>query len=100
MRNKELKMKLEQLQWEISKASLSVSVDLSNAFKQIILENDQRKNLPFMSLFWEERQKCLQSPQNNATYQPMNPDTDVTYQTVNLFSSGKCVIYIISDVPR
>ena len=33
MRNKELKMKLEQLQWEISKASLSVSVDLSNAFK-------------------------------------------------------------------
>ena len=28
----------------------------------------------------------------------MNPDTDVTYQTVNLFSSGKCFIYFISDV--
>ena len=28
----------------------------------------------------------------------MNPDADVTYQTVNLFSSGKCFIYFISDV--
>ena len=27
----------------------------------------------------------------------MNPDTDVTYQTVSLFSSGKCFIYFISD---
>ena len=32
-------------------------------------------------------------------YHPMNPDADVTYQTVNLFSSGKCFIYFISDVP-
>ena len=31
---------------------------------------------------------------------PMNPDTDVTYQTVNLFSSDKCFIYFISDVPH
>ena len=30
----------------------------------------------------------------------MNPDTDVTYQTVNLFSSDKCFIYFISDVPH
>ena len=78
MRSKELKMKLEQLQREISKASLSVSADLSNAFKKIILENDQRKNSPLMRLFWEERQKCLQSSQDNATYQPMNPDTDIS----------------------
>ena len=28
----------------------------------------------------------------------MNPDTDVTYPTVNLFSSDKCFIYFISDV--
>ena len=28
----------------------------------------------------------------------MNPDTDVTYQTVNLFSSSKCFVYFISDV--
>ena len=29
-----------------------------------------------------------------------NPDTDVTYPTVNLFSSDKRFIYFISDVPR
>ena len=43
MRNKELKMKLGQLQDEISKASLPVSADLCNNFKSIILETDQRK---------------------------------------------------------
>ena len=46
MRNKELKMKLDQLQEEISKASLSVSADLCNNFKSIILETDQRKIYP------------------------------------------------------
>ena len=56
---KELKMKLEQRQEEISKASLSVSVDLSNNFKSIIFETDQRKLLPFIRLFWEEQQKYL-----------------------------------------
>ena len=30
----------------------------------------------------------------------MNPDADVTYQTFNLFSSGKCCIYFIFDVPH
>ena len=43
MRNKELKMKLGQLQDEISKAYLPVSADLCNNFKSIILETDQRK---------------------------------------------------------
>ena len=43
MRNKELKMKLGQLQEEISKASLPVSADLCNNFKSIILEIEQRK---------------------------------------------------------
>ena len=52
-------MKLGQLQEEISKASLPVSADLSNYFKSIIFENDQRKILPFMRLFWEEQQKYL-----------------------------------------
>ena len=92
MRNKELKMKLGQLQEEISKASLPVSADLSNDFKSIILETDQRKISPFTRLFWEEQQTYLQSSQNNATYHPISPDTDVTYQTVNLFSSDKCFI--------
>ena len=32
----------------------------------------------------------------------MNPDTDVTYETVNLFSSDIFIFFIffISDVPR
>ena len=46
MRNKELKMKLGQLQEEISKASLPVSADLCNNFKSIILETDKRKIYP------------------------------------------------------
>ena len=46
MRNKELKMKLGQLQEEISKASLPVSADLCNNYKSIILETDQRKIYP------------------------------------------------------
>ena len=46
MRDKELKMKFGQLQEEISKASLPVSADLSNDFKSVILETDQRKIYP------------------------------------------------------
>ena len=70
MENKELKMKLGQLQKEISKASLPVSADLSNDFKSIILETDQRKISLFMRLFWEEQQKYLQSSPNNVKYHP------------------------------
>ena len=100
MGNKELKMKLGQLHEEISKTSLPVSADLSNDVKSIILEIDQRKLSPFIRLFWEEQQKCLQSSRNNATYHPVNPDTDVKYKTVNIFSSDKCFICFISDVPH
>ena len=46
MRNKELKMKLGRLQEKILKVSLPVSADLSNDFKSIILETDQRKIYP------------------------------------------------------
>ena len=53
-----------------------------------------------MKLIFEEQQKYLQSFINNTTYHPMKPDADVTYQTVNLFSSGKCFIYFISDAPH
>ena len=45
-----------------------------------------------MRLILEEQQKYLQSLINNATYQSMNPDADVTYQTVNIFNSDKCFI--------
>ena len=51
-----------------------------------------------MRLILEEQQKYLQSFINNVTYHPMSPDADVTYQTVNLFSSENCFIYFISDV--
>ena len=66
-------------------------------FKSIILETDQRKISPFIRFFWEKQQKYLQSSQHNATYYPMNLDTDVTYQAVNLFSSDKCLVYVISN---
>ena len=46
LRNRELKTKLGQLEEQISKASLSVSADLCNNFKSIILETDQRKIYP------------------------------------------------------
>ena len=53
-KQKELKMKLGQLQEKISKASLPVSTDLSNNFKPINFETDQRKTLPFMRLSTHE----------------------------------------------
>ena len=89
MKNKESEMKLRR-----------VSADLSNDLKSIILGTDQRKISPLMKLYSEEQQKYLQSFQNNAKYRPINPDTDVTYQKVNLFSSEKCFVHCISDVPH
>ena len=59
--------------------------------------NGPKKNLPFMRLILEEQQKYLQSFINNATYHSMNRDADVTYQTVNLFSSDKCFVNFIAD---
>ena len=59
VKQKELKMKLGQLQEEISKASLPFSADLINDLNSIIYETDQRKISAFMSLFWEEQQKYL-----------------------------------------
>ena len=53
-----------------------------------------------MRLILKQQQKYIQPFINNATYHPMDPDADVTYQTVTLFSSGKCFIYFISDVPH
>ena len=50
-KQKELKMKLEQFQQEISNAPLPVSANLSNDFKSIIFETDQIKISPFMRLF-------------------------------------------------
>ena len=46
MEKKELKMKLGQLQEEISKALLPVSTDLSNDFKSIIFETHQEAFRP------------------------------------------------------
>ena len=51
-------------------------------------------------LILEEQQKYLQSFINNAAYHLMNHDADIKYQTVNLFSSDKCFICLISDVPH
>ena len=47
-----------------------------------------------MRLILEEQQKYL------VFYRPINPNADVTYQTVNLFSSDKCFVCFISDFPH
>ena len=91
-------MKLGQLLAEMSIASLAASADLSNDIKSIILETDHRNISSFMRFFWQDHHKYLQYSQYSATYHPMNPDADV--KTVNLFSSDKCFIYFISDVPH
>ena len=64
-------MKLGQLQGEISKSFLPVSANLSNDFKSIILETNQRNVLPFMRLFWEEQHKYLQFSANNVNHYPV-----------------------------
>ena len=43
---------------------------------------------------------CTRNRTITNAYHPMNPDGDVTYHTVNLFSSDKCFIYFIFDVPH
>ena len=48
----------------------------------------------------ENQQKFLQSFINNATYHTRNPDAEVIYQAVNLFTSDKRFFYLISDVPH
>ena len=58
-KQEQLKMKLGQLQEEISKASLPVSADLSNDFKLIVFETEQINMSPFIRLFLEEQQKYL-----------------------------------------
>ena len=45
-----------------------------------------------MRLILEEQQEYLQFFINNATYHPINPDADVSYQRANLFSSDKCFL--------
>ena len=77
-----------------AKTHARISQTFSERLKQT------KKILPFMRSILEEQQKYLQSFVNNATYHPMNSDADATCHTVNLFSSDKCFIYFISDVPH
>ena len=53
-RHKELKMKLGQLQEEISKATLPVGADLSKALNQLFWKLTKEKCTPFMKLILEE----------------------------------------------
>ena len=53
MRDKELKMKLGQLQEEIWKATLPVGADLSKALNQLFWKLTKEKCTPFMKLTLE-----------------------------------------------
>ena len=60
-----------------------------------------------LNVFWKLTKENITIPEFNfgetektssIFYHSMKPDADVTYQTVNLFSSDKCFIYFISDL--
>ena len=61
-KQKQLKMKLGQLQEEISKASLPISADLSNDFKLISFENDQINISLFMRFFGKSSKNIYNLP--------------------------------------
>ena len=67
---------------------------------QLFSKLTKEKFHPSWGYFGRSSKNIYNIPKNNATYHPMNPDSDVTYQKVNLFSSDKCFIYFISGVPR
>ena len=61
-KQKELKMKLGQLQEETLKGSLPVSADLSNDFKLIIFETGQINISPFMRYFGRSSKNVYNVP--------------------------------------
>ena len=69
--NKELKEKIEHLQAEIAKNSLTVDSNLSEDLVSIMSDTDQTKLSPFMKLFWEEQQKYLKCSSTTVRYHPM-----------------------------
>ena len=59
-----------------------------------------KEKLTFHEINFGGAAKYIQSFINNTTYQPVNPDADVTYQAVSLFSSDKYFTCFISDCPH
>ena len=69
--NKELKLKVQQLQEEISKFSLTVRDELDNDLVLIMPDADPSNVSPFMKFFWEEQQKYLKTSPRSVRYHPM-----------------------------
>ena len=71
IKNKELKVKVMELQQELSKSSLKVSQNLGKYLTSIMADADQRDIPPFMKFFWEEQQKYIKCSFRGIRYHPM-----------------------------
>ena len=65
---KDQKVKIEELQYEIKKHSVTVTPDLHTDLQDIFNNCDKRKISPFMKLFWEEQ---LKKSASQVRYHPM-----------------------------
>ena len=89
---------------------MTVSADLSNEFTSIISETNVYevsfgRPAKIFSIFYQDIkfldfQSFINVLSIVLLITPMNPDADVTYQRINLFSPEKCFIYFIYDVPH
>ena len=71
IKNKELQTRIENLQQELKTSSVSVSNNLNNDLRSIMSNADSSKVSPFMTFFWEQQQKYLQSSSSGVRYHPM-----------------------------
>ena len=68
---KDQKVKIEELQYEIKKHSVTVTPDLHTDLQDIFNNYDKRKISPFMKLFWEEQLKSINMSASQVRYHPM-----------------------------
>ena len=69
--NKELKEKVMELQQELSKSSLKVSLNLGEDLTFIMTAADQLDIPPFMIFFWKKQQKYLKCSSRGIQYHQM-----------------------------
>ena len=70
IQNKELKSQVDQLQRQLENASVPTSPELSKDLTSIMSNADKSKISPFMSFFWEQQQRYIQSSSTGVRYHP------------------------------
>ena len=72
LKYKQLEVEISKMKTEIKKASKPVEKNLSEDLCKIFSNVDNSKIPPFMKLFWEEQQKCINcSSSSSIKYHPM-----------------------------